>query len=72
MKVFVWVSVGACSNNYHEGGGVVVFAESEARARELANKEPGCAINEDEKPDDVRSVYGGQEAVYIMPDAGCC
>lgn len=36
MKVFVWHQIDKCSDNYHEDGGVVVFAESEARAREIA------------------------------------
>ena len=31
MKVFVWHQIDKCSDNYHEDGGVVVFAESEAR-----------------------------------------
>jgi len=72
MKVFVWQWVGQCSDNYHSDGGVIVFAESESRARELANAEDGCAIQPDELPDDVREVLGGEECVYIMPNAGCC
>lgn len=72
MKVFVWNSVGECSDNYHTNGGVVVFAETEERARALANAEEGCNIGPDELPDDVREVSGGEAAVYIFPDAGCC
>lgn len=72
MKVFVWHSVEKCSDNYHDDGGVVVFAETGERARELANANEGCAIKPEEKPDDVRNVYGGPEAVYICPNAGCC
>lgn len=72
MKVFVWQDVGQCTNNYHSGGGVVVFAETEQRAREIANALEGCAIQDNEAPDDVRDVAGGGERVFIMPDAGCC
>jgi hypothetical protein len=72
MKVFVWADVGQCSYSYHSGGGVVVFAETEQRAREIANAHEGCAIQENEAPDDVRDVAGGDERVFIMPDAGCC
>ena len=72
MKVFVWADVGQCSYSYHSGGGVVVFAETEQRAREIANATPGCAIQESETPEEVRDVAGGGERVYIMPDAGCC
>ena len=71
MKVFVWERVEHCTDNYHSEGGVVVFAETESRARELAYLK-GCKIESNELPDDVREVQGGSEAVYIMPDAGCC
>jgi superfamily II DNA or RNA helicase len=72
MKVFVWERIEKCTNHYHSEGGVIVFAKTEERAREIANKMDGCAIKDNEKPDDVRDVTGGEEAVYIMPDAGCC
>ena len=72
MKVFVWADVGQCSDNYYTDGGVVVFAETEQRAREIANATPGCAIQESETPEEVRDVAGGGERVFIMPDAGCC
>ena len=72
MKVFIWNRVNQCSDNYHSEGGVVVFAENENRARELANMQDGCDIQPYEMPDDVRRVTSGKEAVYIMPDAGCC
>jgi hypothetical protein len=71
MKVFVWQDVGQCTNRWKSDGGVVVFAESEERARQLANAEDGCEIEPNEAPDDVRDVSGGEERVYIMPDAGC-
>lgn len=72
MKVFVWHGVENCSDNYHSDGGVVVFAENEERARELANSESGCSIKDEEMPDEVREVFGGGERVFIMPNAGCC
>lgn len=71
MKVFVWNRVDKCSDNWHSEGGVVAFAETEERARELANV-GGCYIQLNEKPDDVRDVLCGPEKVYWMPDAGCC
>jgi len=70
MKVFVWERVDKCSDSYHEAGGVVVFADTLDRAFEIANV-GGCQIRRDEEPDEVREVEGG-EAVYVMPDAGCC
>jgi hypothetical protein len=74
MKVFVWKYIDHCSDDYHPEGGVVVFAATEERARELANKEPGCAIRPKEMPDDVRELASesGGECVIIFPDAGCC
>jgi hypothetical protein len=72
MKVFLWERVDYATNNYHPEGGVVVFAETEERARELANAERGCSIRESELPNEVREVDGGAERVYIMQDAGCC
>lgn len=72
MQVFVWQRIENATNNYHSAGGLVVFAETEERARELANAESGCNLLADEVPDDVRDVAGGDEKVFIMPDAGCC
>lgn len=72
MKVFVWERVDQCTSNYHSEGGVVVFAETEARARELANAVSGCAIKSEELPDEARDVSDGAERVFIMQDAGCC
>lgn len=87
MKVFVWNNVAECTDRYHASGGVVVFAETVERARELANAEEGCSISPEELPDDVREICVSSvviesegsryendalEAVYIFPDSGCC
>ena len=71
MKVFVWESISKLTDNYHSGGGLIVFAENEERAKELAI-EQGVMFDATELPNDVRIVEGGEEAVYIMQDAGCC
>jgi hypothetical protein len=70
MKVFVWKRIEQASSNWHSEGGLVVFADTLERARELA-KEKKAHPAEDELPDTVRECEGG-EAVFIMPDAGCC
>lgn len=72
MKFFVWSRIRKATGSYHPEGGLVVFAESEDRARFLANYVEDCELQPSEQPDDVRDVAGGREAVYIMPDAGCC
>ena len=72
MKVFVWDRVDKCSDNYHCDGGVVVFAATESRAREIANAVEGCEIKDTEHPSEVRDCAAGAERVFIMPNAGCC
>ena len=72
MNVYIWNQVEQCSDNYHREGGVVVFANSMAEARRLANEQPGCAIKDTENPDEVRECGNGEKKVYIMPNAGCC
>jgi len=72
MKVFVWERIDNATDNYHSEGGLVVFAETEERARELANAQSGCKLMPEEAPDEVRDVDGGEEKVFVMPDAGCC
>lgn len=71
MKVFVWDNLSRVSDNYHSDGGLVVFAETLERARELAT-ERGVTFKEGEEVDDVRVVDGGSEVVYVMPNSGCC
>lgn len=71
MRVYIWQRVKSCSNSWHSEGGVVVFAETEERARELSRGMDGCEIGDDEKPDEVRECFGA-EKVFIFPDAGCC
>lgn len=73
MKVFIWVRVDKCTDNYHEEGGVTVIAEDEGRARTLANSIKGCAIRQDEMPDRVVEADPSElEGAFIFPDAGCC
>jgi hypothetical protein len=70
MKVFVWDHVSDLTENYHSGGGLIVFAEDEERAMKLAQAKG--VVFDGETPVDVRDVDGGEEAVYVMQDAGCC
>ena len=56
VKIFVWKSINKVSDNYHEDGGLVVFAKDEARAREIANATDGVALKPTEAPDDVREM----------------
>ena len=71
MKIFIWEYVDECTENYHPEGAVVVFAETEERARKIANNVKGCKISPQEKPCEIRET-NGEEKVYIFQDAGCC
>ena len=73
MKIFIWEEIDTCTSSYHSEGGVVVIAETEARARELANAVHGCAISECELPNATHELVDNcEEKVFIMPNAGCC
>lgn len=72
MNIYIWHYVEKCSDSYHSGGGVVVTAESEEEARELANKTEGCKVKETEVPHYVYSCDANVKQVLIFPDAGCC
>ncbi len=72
-KIFIWENVDEVSEQWHCDGGVVVVAESEDRARKIANEKDGCNIRPDEKFTAVYQLSADvEEAVYIFPDAGCC
>lgn len=72
MTLFIWPYVEQVSSSYHSNGGVVALAETEARARELANAQVGCYVQDTEQPTVVGEVSGAEEGVWIFPNAGCC
>ena len=52
MKVFIWQSINkAATHFYHTGGGLVVFAADEDRARACANATDGVELHPSEVPD---------------------
>jgi hypothetical protein len=73
MNVYIWEMADEVSGNYHSGGGLLVVATSEFRARELANSTGNIKLGEDEKVDVViPSFETEEERVIVFPDAGCC
>jgi hypothetical protein len=73
MFMFIWKRVQKCTDHWHPEGGVVVFANTVEHARELANAEEGCKIDEFENPTVVKALAEETDpAVFIFPDAGCC
>ena len=73
MTMFVWESVGNLTENYHDGGGVVVIAVSvDAARKQIEGACPkGCTALKDE-PDYRANVEAGEEKIFVFPDAGCC
>jgi hypothetical protein len=71
VKVFIWERVEQVSSSWHSGGGLVVFAATEERARAIANATDDVKVAESDKVDEVRE-SSGEEAVFTFPDAGCC
>lgn len=69
MKAFVWKSVCNLTDNYHDGGGCLVIAESLEAARKLLPPECGAQEEQPEKEYDISS---DKEEVFIFPNAGCC
>ena len=72
MNIYIWHRIGQASAMYHSGGGVVVVADTEARARALANANDGTSIAPEELPDHVLGTSSTDELVLVFPDAGCC
>ena len=83
MKVFIWQMLDKVSNSYHEGGGLVVIAESLERAIALAEApqpkrylpdetEEGVAVVNDDPTRVIDCADDEAEGVFIFPDAGCC
>ena len=73
MNAYIWQSIDQVSCNYHSGGGLVVFAATEERARELANATSDVQVQPEDKPDVIQPLGdGAEEKVLTFPDAGCC
>uniref|UniRef100_A0AAU6VZJ0 Uncharacterized protein n=2 Tax=unclassified bacterial viruses TaxID=12333 RepID=A0AAU6VZJ0_9VIRU len=66
MKVYIFNYVDEITSNYHDGGGLVVVAESLERAKEMFPQIGDTA------PDDILETSEKFEKSYIFPDAGCC
>ena len=84
MKLFIFENVGKLTANHHEGGALVIIAQSLERALEMAkNHENGYSWQENKKSiqlseaeiKDVRSfelAETAKEEIFIFADAGCC
>jgi len=71
MTVFVWQNV-TVSDHYHSEGGLLVIADTERRARELAYKTPNVDVGNDQPAYAWPLAGDADELVLTFPDAGCC
>lgn len=69
MTLFLWLDVYNLTDNYHDGGSLLVIAESEAQARTAA---AGSVESVPEKAPDVVRTCEGPEGVWVFPNTGCC
>lgn len=68
MKCFIWENLRQVTEAYHSNGGLIIFAASISRAKELASADENIKI--DKEPDDIRECDGA-EGLIVFPDAGC-
>lgn len=72
MKIFIWKYIAQVSHAYHSSGGLVVIAENEARAREIANLTDEVNLQPHESVSCVFNIEAEEEDVIVFPNAGCC
>jgi hypothetical protein len=70
--MFVWEYVSGLTNNYHDGGGCLVIADSMEAARSLLISSGAKSGLVGICPDYTASVDAIEDKVIIFPDAGCC
>lgn len=68
MKVFVWEYVNHLTWDYHDGGGLLVVAESLERAKEVA----GVKEFPSDPPDFTFETTETEERYIVFGDSGCC
>lgn len=74
MKVFVFEYIDKVSEEYHEGGGLLIVAKTEERAKELINAEEYVNVTAKEWTEVVviDAMPDAEERLIVFPDAGCC
>jgi len=74
VKAFVFDYVEEVSAHWHTGGGLLIVAESIARAKELIEKEQYVKVTDKEweKVITIDAQSYEEERLITFPDAGCC
>lgn len=84
MKLYILEAVERCTDNYHDGGGLVIIAEDLHHAKQMIEK-----VNRDRIDNQQSHLYtitteqwhGARELILfspaepeiiVFPDAGCC
>ena len=73
MKIYVFEYLSGITDNYHDGGGLVVVAKDMREVKKLVSALPDVGDLSQLKADAVYKVDGPAESkVFVFPDAGCC
>lgn len=70
MKLFVWNYLIGLTDNYHDGGGLVIIAEDLVEANLLVTSE--TEFNEVLPLPDLTRECEGPVYIKVHADAGCC
>ena len=73
MKTYIWQYVVGITDNWHDGGGIVIITSrsyNDAWKEHLAEKEVEC--KELPEPDLSYECNALEEKVFLFEDAGCC
>lgn len=79
MKTYIWQYLDGLTDDYHDGGGLVIVTDRKPRAALIASIEPKWThlVGKYEAldlshPDLVLDTPAANEVVYVFPDRGCC
>lgn len=70
MNLYVWNGIGGITDNYHDGGGLMIIAEDLAAASELLRGV--TPLKDFPKPPDLVRECNGPSEIKVFPNAGCC
>lgn len=73
MNAYLWEYTSPVTDRWHDGGAVLVFAESLDAARAAWNLEnPDYSAALEGEPDRSWVVPGAEPLVLVFEDSGCC
>lgn len=75
MYIFIWEDVKNLTGRYHDGGGLVIVAESLDKARAAYLRDEGktdCSALTVPPNRVITCADHESPSVFVFPDAGCC